>query len=206
MADVRIQVFTHKAGDLPRDHIVNTVYFRVIQVDPTVETDYLALAVATRDAFRNRAQHPSDYLVGAKAYNMDDAKPRPVKALAPSVAVAFPSGLTGPLEVALCLSYYSGSNVKRKRGRIYVGPQQQAQMSPTPGIGPQNANMALATALGNVGGPNVDWCLYSPTNEALPGGPGPLSKITNVWCDNEWDTVRSRGRRATSRLTATTQE
>jgi hypothetical protein len=44
---------------------------------------------------------------------------------------------------------------------------------------------------------NWDWVLRSPTDKAF-------KPITDVWVDDEWDTMRSRGLRATQRITAKT--
>ncbi len=200
MADVRIQVATYATGALPVDWFVNTVYFRDINLDPTSGTDYLNLAVGARDVFRARAQAPAGLVVQATAYNMDDPKPRPVKAFAPPLAMTNPNaGTMGVREVALCLSYYSERNLPRQRGRIFIGPFISGDMSLRPPIDRITALQSLATGLANVGGVDVDWSLYSPTT-------GGLSKITNYWIDNEWDTMRSRGLRATTRTTGTTGE
>jgi hypothetical protein len=44
---------------------------------------------------------------------------------------------------------------------------------------------------------NWDWVLRSPSDHAF-------KPITNVWVDDEWDTMRSRGTRPTTRVTAVT--
>jgi hypothetical protein len=200
MADVRIQVATYATGALPVDWLVNTVYFRDINLDPSAATDYMNLAVSTRDVFRGRAQAPAGHVVQATAYNMDDPKPRPVKAYAPPLAFTTPNaGGSGAREVALCLSYYSERNLPRNRGRIYIGPFHSIALGLRPAQDHINALGTIATGLANVGGVDVDWSLYSPTT-------GGLKKITNYWIDNEWDTVRSRGLRATTRTAGTTGE
>jgi hypothetical protein len=55
----------------------------------------------------------------------------------------------------------------------------------------------LRIELANLGGVDVQWCVYSPTT------PGDMSdkfkQVTRGWIDNEWDTQRSRGLRATLR-------
>jgi len=114
---------------------------------------------------------------------------------------------SGPREVALCLSYYAEQNVPRRRGRLYIGPFTDAAMEIRPPAGNAiGAVASLAPALAAVGGADVDWCLYSPTNDVATAGATKLRTITNWWVDNEWDTVRSRGRRATSRISGVTGE
>jgi hypothetical protein len=99
--------------------------------------------------------------------------------------------------VSLCLSYFSERNLPRFRGRLFIGPWNFAEERPnTSAI---NSLMTLATGLAAVGGIDVDWGLWSPSRNAF-------SKITNVWVDNEWDTQRSRGLRATTRTAAVTGE
>jgi hypothetical protein len=198
MADVRIQVATYQLGQLPRDWIVNTVYFR--DINAVAETDYFNLANSTRYQFGNRALHPPGYVVQATAYDMDDATPRPVKAFAPPVGVsAAGASPSGPREVALCLSYYSERNLPSSRGRVYIGPWARDDMGLRPNVNQIAALRDLATGLTNVGGADVDWSLYSPKS-------GGLKKITNVWVDDEWDTMRSRGLRPTTRSAGTTGE
>jgi hypothetical protein len=200
MADVRIQVATFKTGALAVDHIVNTVYFRDINLDPGAGTDWLNLAVETRDAFRLREQIPTGYVIQATAYDMDDVKPRPVKGFAAPLAPNVPSAAdAGPREVALCLSYFSERNVPRKRGRIYLGPFNTGALPARPFDSTIGFLGALAGRLAGVGGIDVDWSLYSPTA-------GGLSKITNWWVDDEWDTIRSRGMKPTKRTSGTTGE
>lgn len=207
MTDIRIQVAIFKTGDLPRDHFTNTVYFR--DLNPSgAQTNFQTLADATRDVFRGRLQHPAGFQVQAKAYDMDDAEPRPIKAIAsPQPVTQASASNSGPREVALCLSYFSEVNQPRSRGRIYIGPFTDAAMEERPPAGNAITPTAgLAAGLANVGGVDVDWSLYSPTTAALPGSGGGLKKITNWWVDNEWDTIRSRGRRATSRQSGVTNE
>jgi hypothetical protein len=197
MAKLRFQVVTRRQGELAIDHVVNSVYFDVLGIGPGSEPDYAALAVSVRDAFRQRGGIPAGYGVEVTCYDMADAKPRPIKATAPWMFSNNAAGESVPREVALCLSYYSERNIPRFRGRLFIGPWSYAVERPVLG---QRQNLTqLATALGAVGGANVDWQLYSPTRNAF-------SKITNGWVDDEWDTVRSRGLRATLRENFVTNE
>ena len=55
----------------------------------------------------------------------------------------------------------------------------------------------MGAAFANLGGVNVDWQVYSPTD-------GVGRTVKSYWCDDEWDTMRSRGLRSTMRQTAVT--
>ena len=43
---------------------------------------------------------------------------------------------------------------------------------------------------------NHNWVVWSQKLRKSQGG------VSDVWCDDEWDTVRSRGLKATTRTTA----
>lgn len=104
-------------------------------------------------------------------------------------------------ELALCLSFYSGANRPRRRGRLYV-PLAAIGMTPSgvrPTSTPQNKVGALAPILANLGGVDVDWCVYSRADDQ--GYP-----VSNWYVDDEWDIVRTRGLRPTTRITGTTSE
>ncbi len=197
MSKVRVQIITRRATDLARDHIVNTVFFDDFNIDPTGGTNWQAFADDVKEQWRLREGLPTGYGVETKVYNMADALPRPVKAQSAWAQGRSTAAGTVPREVALCLSYFSERNIKRFRGRLYVGPFPFAEERPN---GPQvDGVKALATAMANIGGIDVDWGLWSPTR-------GAFSKITAGWVDNEWDTIRSRGLKPTTRSTYTTNE
>jgi hypothetical protein len=106
-----------------------------------------------------------------------------------------------PREVALCLSYYSGQNIPRKRGRLYVPAEivnlNVVTVRPT---APQMTKCgSLAQILADLGGADVDWCVYSRLMDAA-------YSVSNWWVDDEWDTVRSRGLRSTTRQSGAVNE
>jgi hypothetical protein len=107
---------------------------------------------------------------------------------------------TYPRELALCLSFYSGRNVKRQRGRIYLPPRfLQVETDKTNPVTPIAKMDQVADLFEGLGGINVDWVVYSRLlDKAFP--------VTNYWYDNEWDVMRSRGRPANLRYTGTTAE
>ncbi len=61
MSKIRAQVSTHRAADLPIDHIVNTVYFDDFNIDPTGGTNWQTIADDIRGAFNARDTLPGGY-------------------------------------------------------------------------------------------------------------------------------------------------
>lgn len=102
-----------------------------------------------------------------------------------------------PREVALCLSFYSQYNRPSYRGRLYIPGQ---FIGGTFGARPTGSQMQLAAdwhaAFVSGMAAHSQWCVYSrKLDEQL--------MVTNWFVDDEWDTVRSRGGRPTTRLTGT---
>lgn len=189
MAQYRAQVQNWDPAEPVRDAIVNTVYFDTDALPGSgFDADQVAddLNQLWRTSFGSLGQFRT------RIYNMSDAEPR--QPLADRSFNHVKSTALGPREVALCLSYYAGSNTPRRRGRIYTGPWNTSDMTSRPGLPSRNALLDFATGLANIGGVNMQWVQYSPTT-------GDFSNVTNVWVDDEWDTMRSRGRKATSRVT-----
>jgi hypothetical protein len=107
----------------------------------------------------------------------------------------------GPRETAVCLSFYSTRNIPRQRGRLYIPTVITGISVATarPSAGMRTKIAALVPIFTNLGGSDVDWCVYSRTDDT----PRP---VTNWWVDDAWDTVRSRGLAATTRDEGTTTE
>lgn len=132
------------------------------------------------------------------AYALADSEPR-----APIDTQTFtitPNASTLPLEVALCLSFQgtriSGQPQARRRGRVYLGPLGGIQDSNTGRPSSANittlVNAADALLTTSQGAGVAEWSVYSPTlDSTIP--------VDNGWIDNEFDTVRRRGRTRTSR-------
>lgn len=191
---IRAQVSLYKAGDLAADWITNTLHFKHT-LEPLSTLDWESLAQDLATLMGTYRAIPGGYnRQTTKLYSLEDPLPRPVKAertdtLAPS------GGDTAPREVALCLSYYSERNLPRNRGRLFIGPWSSANERPSSG---QIAQLtALKDLLADLGGVDVQWCVYSRTT---PGGlDEKFKQVSAGWVDNEWDTVRSRGLKATAR-------
>lgn len=102
-----------------------------------------------------------------------------------------------PREVALCLSYYAAFNRPTTRGRVYIPAH---FLTGALGVRPSAGQITQALNFKNVFSqglpPGHVWNTYSPTT-------GTSEPVRNVWVDDEWDTIRSRGLKGTTRQTAT---
>lgn len=196
--DLRALVITRKSADLPRDVMTNTLYFKV---DGPWSWDFElntpeehAIANDLRDVFRARVYHTTGMGVEVKLYDMADPIPR--RALGKAnwqAATGAGVGAPGPREVALCLSFRGALNIPRQRGRIYLPGPPMARLDERPALPMLEEMVPLATAIGNVGGPDVDWCVRSSFGPTM-------HPVKYAWMDNEWDTVRSRGLRPNARV------
>jgi hypothetical protein len=130
-----------------------------------------------------------------KAYDAQKAPPSYPLATANNAGTPIVS--SAPRELALCLSYFSTWNRPRYRGRLYIPYQMVGGV-----IGPRPADAQLATTLSWKGPlteslpPAHNLVVYSRANQAAYG-------VDNFWVDDEWDVVRSRGRKPTKRVTGT---
>lgn len=192
----RLQTEFSADSTLPRDVLTITPHFDDggALTDPQGLCDDLAAALDTWVGTGERQ-------IKVTAYDAQGTKPvYPQGEAIVNVGVAPASACMR--EVALCLSFYSQRNIPRQRGRLYIpaplwtvasgltvrpsGPQRQQVM----GLGP---------IFEQLGGVDVDWVVYSRAdNDAYP--------VTNYWVDDEWDVVRSRGLRSTTREEASTSE
>lgn len=186
----------------PRDYVTVTPWFRVPDPSATLDTpDAIAdnLVHAFTDTGSGRWVR-ANVETTAKVYihdpgSTEDGPPVATKTLFPSTSL--PS--QGPREVAVCLSYYSVTNRPGRRGRLYLPMSVRdfaAELQSRPGTVTRNAAVELGKRLATaVGGPLCDWILWSKKDQTAHG-------VTDIWVDDEWDTVRSRGLRATTRTTA----
>lgn len=139
-----------------------------------------------------------------KSYDDTDPIPR-----APVLETTFnltsaPTGSGMPPEVALCLSFQgarqSGVPQARRRGRVYL-PFPLASAGGTdgrPAAGTITTAVGLGQALLTASDSAGTWT-WMTFSTVAPG----YATVTDGWVDNEWDTQRRRGRKATSRTTFT---
>jgi hypothetical protein len=181
MGNFRFQVINHNPASPVRDQIVNTFYLQSSVLTINEDLDQLCTDAAV--LWRTNVAHFGTITV--RAYDMADPLPRRPKAEESATITATTQFM--PLEVACCLSFYAGSNTPRRRGRLYLGPWPAAEVGLKPPASVITKCNNIADGLANLGGADISWQQYSPTNDEF-------HKVSNVWVDNEWDTVRSRGR------------
>lgn len=191
---VRMLVSYGPPAGKPEDRLSNTLYFNVSgSVD---DPDYQALADDLANIYKQQI-----WCRGAKidvrAYNMADAKPREEKAFATQTASL--TWATCPGQNAVALSYYADRNLPRRRGRIFTGKWPGSVDNVPASV--RDSIITFGQSLAGLGGLNVDWSVYSPTN-AQAGEPDHY-RISNIWVDDSWDVIRSRKIASTARSTAT---
>jgi len=180
----------------PRDRMVINPVFDVAGTLPSgVDEDSLCQDLA--DGLS--AWDGSAAEIEVKSYDVEGTPP--IYSNGHGIANVGGIGSSGmPREVALCLSFYAGLNIPTRRGRLYLPG---VFLTSAPGQRPTTAQMtnvgALALLFAGLGGSDVDWCVYSPRT-------GEHHSVTNWWVDDEWDTIRSRGMRSTTRIQGTTSE
>jgi hypothetical protein len=189
----KLQTAIQVNSTAPRDAHVVTPHVN----DQGVGTDPEQLCQDWAEAVSTLMQGGNQITV--KAYDAQGSQPVYPQGDA-QVGAGLAPAAKSPSEVALCLSFYSVRNLPRQRGRIYLPiAARYGLLSVRPETQMLDWAAEWAQALQDLGGPDVDWCVYSKTD-------GVPRTITNWYCDNEFDTVRSRGLRWTDRRTGTTSE
>jgi len=180
-------------SSLPRDRMI---------INPTFSSTAADTAAATTLA-TDLATNLDAWVVGARELTVKiyDLKADPSYPLATQVrSVGAYTESPHPREVALCLSFYSGHPEPRSRGRLYL-PAFAIAAGGSLSARPTSTHMSkLATLppiLAAAGGAGCFWCVYSRRLDQM-------QTITNWWVDDEWDTIRKRGLRASSRVSGTT--
>lgn len=184
MATYRASLIFPSDSALPRDAVTVNPHFE--GSDPEALAQALSTNILT---WPQLASHPHT----VKIY--DALKAPPSYPLATRVVAGTPQASAAPREVALCISYFASYNRPRTRGRLFLPA---SWLTSVVNVRPSGATMtsALEWALAVLkpGMPsNTTWVVYSPTEKRSQG------RVTDIWCDDEWDTVRSRGMKATTR-------
>lgn len=187
MAVYRVQMGFAYDSALPRD---------VMTINPHFFGDNpQALADALKSNLLAYTPVGPSTTFSVKVYDAQKAPPSFPLAQATN-GTSFTSGAT-PREICLCLSYYSTWNRPRYRGRMYLPAM---WMGGSIGIRPTTTQRANALAFKTVlttGLPaSHNWVVWSAMNQQSNG-------VTNIWCDDEWDTIRSRGMKGTTRTLGT---
>jgi len=192
----RLQCSFGADSPLARDRFVITPHFNVALPGADVDAlcEDLADALDTWDSSATRE-------IVVKGYDAQGTVPVfPVGDAVRSPGV-FPLS-NSCRELAVCLSFFSERNRPRQRGRLYI-PMPLFTGAATAGVRPAAAYLTkvadLVPIFTALGGTDVDWCVYSPTDNMA-------RTVTDWWVDNEWDIMRSRGLRSTDRTVGTTGE
>jgi len=182
---------------LPRDRLVITPHVnQQLGTDPQGLCDDLAAAVSAWWGVAGE--------VRVRAYDAQGTPP----VYPAAEAIVNPGGAppgSAPREVAICLSFYSERNIPRQRGRLYIPWTVLLAGGGVGATGLRPSQLAidkvgaLAPILSDLGDASDDWSVYSRTDDDARG-------VTNWWVDDEWDTIRSRGLRATARTSGTVSD
>lgn len=181
----RTQIAFQFDSALPRDRVVITPHF--LGDNPSA----LANALKTNINADPNVGATVPYTI--KVYDAEKAPPN-----YPIAEVTNGTGFlatTHPRELALCLSYYSGFNRKRLRGRLYIPV---TFLPGTLGLRPSATAITACENWGNIlhdGLPSGhQWMLWSRVDRKA-------NTVSDWWVDDEWDIMRSRGLRGTTRTT-----
>lgn len=201
MAQVyKFQISQPVMDTLPRNRITNTVHFQHV----TGGLDDAALTTICQDiaAMWNTRYGAAAHEIQVKAYDVDAVPNYPRATVTINAGSVWTTN--SPPEIALCLSF-AGTNRgnKRERGRIYLMPQ----ISSTAGgatFRPSTASMNWAldfykvpnASLPDIGG--IDWKfgIWSKVGQSF-------TQAQQAWVNDDWDHVRKRSTRETTRVTAT---
>lgn len=210
-------VFASDTG-FSRDSVVNTFHFRIADVTaaiPAIEDDIAATLVSFYNNTHGGTPASNElrwYLSSTlnngtdaaqvKLYHMTDAHPRVPRIVPFTLGASAGSDAGLPSETAVCLSYKgTAPNPRRGRGRVYIGPlHSNVILLEAPNI---HMNNQLVTSMTRAARFLIDdgastratrgvWSVYSSRDNEL-------YDVTTAWVDNEFDTQRRRGHRATAR-------
>lgn len=187
MAIYRAQIAISADSALPRDQLVITPHY--------TGTDHLAIANQLKTAIKALSSMGSNPSFTINMYDAQGVPPH--HPLSTVTNAGTTPNSTIPREVAVCLSYYATVNQPRRRGRVYLPASILGFVA---GSRVAAGDLTIALAWGPA--------LF----KALPAGSAAVVfsrkdnaayPITNYWVDNEWDTVRSRGLKSTTRSLGT---
>jgi hypothetical protein len=212
---LRAQVHLPRATLIPEDESINVWHF--LTVGAATPADAATALTTDLGVFYGAIDV---YLAGylstpatLKIYDLSDVEPR-VPISTSTFALTPGTGDGYPAEVAICLSYraelLSGTNPARRRGRLYLGPLDEDIGVVVTGdmeVG-SSVRTAICTAAKNlvIAGATHDarWVVLSPTDLGAPPWTGAAlvassADVVAGYVDNAFDTMRSRGKKATTR-------
>jgi hypothetical protein len=188
VAIYRAQISFPYDSDLPRDRITITPHYS--------GSDPQALADALKTNLTAYTPISSSVAFNIKIYNAQGSPPHFPLAQANST-LQTPATSFLPRELALCFSYYGGFNRPRFRGRLYIPAMWAGGTAGARPTSTQRTNVAnIAPRLANGLPSGTSFGVYSRRDNGF-------STASNWWVDDEWDIVRSRGSKSTTRTTGT---
>lgn len=186
MAYYRAAIGFYMDSLLPRD---------VVTINPHYSGDNAqALADGLKAALLANAQVGATSPFRVKIYDAEKAPPS--YPLAEAISGTGFKTTSVPREVALCLSYYGTWNRPSFRGRLYIPA---TFVGGSLGLRPSGTQIANALSFFDtlkLPLPGVYMGVWSRKMRSF-------AQATDAWVDDEWDTVRSRGLRGTTRTTDT---
>jgi hypothetical protein len=197
---VRLATAVWHTSLLPRDAaMINPVVHDTL--GELGDADWQAITDEWATAFKNWSGLGTTNQIQVKAYDCEGPKPHYPLATTTLNPGTF-TQVGSPREIAVCLSFWTAHNVKRERGRLYIPfywlfPASSLADRPSATVRQKVGD--LAQQLQDLGGLNMDWSVYSKKD-------GVARAVSHWWVDDEWDTQRRRGLRATTRLTGVTSE
>jgi hypothetical protein len=197
IVEITLQVLS---TDAPHEYVTNT--FAASSGAPSVTTaQWQALTDAVLNVWKlSPGAHwgYSGCKITINAYDRADAKPRPEKGHSVYSPGTWNTDTNQARQVALAISFYSGRNLKRSRGRLYLIPLNNAGASERPSVSVRTAAMGLVTATASAIlalTPAWSFAVYSTAD-------GATKPITNYWVNDVWDTQRRRVPKETVRNTS----
>lgn len=195
----------------PADVITNTFHFDsdsgdAADVAPEIHAELTAFYQAV-DVYM--AADLIDNTMTVDYYDLEDPQPR-APVYTSTIALTPTAGAALPPEVSLCISIQgaggSGVNMRRRRGRIYLGPLLASVANTSGGrVSPASATRtAIATAANNLraitGTFGTTWAVFSPTTYAETSSyDTAFEDVVGGWVDSEFDIQRRRGTVAQAR-------
>jgi hypothetical protein len=194
---LRVMAIQPSVTGVPRDSIVNTWHF--LPFDNQDPVGDLELAVANLTTFYNALGvnfRPSTLVEPEmlfKGYNLGHVEPREaivnrLNAVTRSAQAAMPE------EVAIVTSFYSNRNLKRRRGRAYLGPWGIPAVGIT--AGRTHVSDATRTLIATQTKALVDRGIAQEVRLAVLSPTDQMARsVSHGWVDDAFDTQRSRGPR-----------
>lgn len=196
----RVMVQFEAGSGIPKDRVVNTFHF-----SPGLAKEQLTIPV--RDFYTAGSPSVGGFLspyldrtagkTRVKVYDLADPMPR--EPLDDTFILPASSGGTPlPREVAGCLSYYSDRNIRRQRGRIYLGPLTTSAIENR--ANDQGLTTAFRDCVKNAALALMDffegtegWIVYSEAEHLAVGAEYAGRKVDHGWVDDAIDIQRRRG-------------